>query len=126
MVNRVLTVSLLAGLLAGLIIAALQHVTTTPLILKAETYEAAMRAQAPSFAAFDGPAFPGKVFSGDARIILAHGPSGDAPGHDHAEWKPQDGFQRTAFTTFVTIATAVGFAALLLGGMIAANETIDD
>jgi predicted cobalt transporter CbtA len=86
MVNRVLTVSILAGLLAGLIIAALQHVTTTPLILKAETYETAMRAQAPSLAAFDG----------QARIFLAHGPSGDAAGHDHAEWKPEDGLQRTA------------------------------
>jgi cobalt transporter subunit CbtA len=116
MVNRVLTVSLLAGLLAGLLIAALQHVTTTPLILKAETYEAALRAQAPSLATFDG----------QARIILAHGPAGAAAGSEHAEWKPQDGLQRTALTTLVTVATAIGFAALLLGGMIAANETIDD
>jgi cobalt transporter subunit CbtA len=116
MVNRVLTVSLLAGLLAGLVVAALQHVTTTPLILKAETYEAALKAQAPALAAFDG----------GARIMLAHGAAGDAPGHTHAEWKPEDGFQRTAFTTLVTVATAIGFAALLLGGMIAANETIDD
>lgn len=116
MVNRVLTVSILAGLLAGLIIAALQHVTTTPLILKAETYETALRAAAPSFAAFDG----------EARIILAHGTSGEAAGNDHAEWKPEDGLQRTAYTTLVTIATAIGFAALLLGGMIAANETITD
>lgn len=121
MVNRVLTVSLLAGLLAGLIIAALQHVTTTPLILKAESYETAMRAQAPSHAAFGG-----QIFAGEARIILAHGPGRDAPGHEHAEWKPQDGFQRAAFTALVTVATAIGFAGLLLGGMIAANETIDD
>lgn len=113
MINRVLAVSLLAGLLAGLIVAALQHVTTTPLILKAETYEAALRAVAPSQAAF----------SGDAKIILAHG---DAAHGDHAEWKPQDGLQRTLFTSVVTIATAIGFAALLLAGMIAANETIDE
>ncbi|MGO4407209.1 CbtA family protein [Bosea sp. RAF48] len=115
MVTRVLTVSILAGLLAGLIVAALQHVTTTPLILKAETYEAALRLQAPTLAASDG----------EARIILAHGPAGDAPGHEHAEWKPQDGLQRTLFTSAVTIATAIGFAALLLAGMIAAGDTID-
>ena len=54
MVTRVLTVSILAGLLAGLIVAALQHVTTTPLILKAETYEAALALKAPTLAAFDG------------------------------------------------------------------------
>ncbi|MFJ5367922.1 CbtA family protein [Bosea sp. CER48] len=115
MITRVLTVSILAGLLAGLIVAALQHVTTTPLILKAETYEAALALKAPTLAAFDG----------EARIILAHGPAGDAPGHEHAEWKPQDGFQRTLFTSAVTIATAIGFAALLLAGMIAAGDTID-
>jgi cobalt transporter subunit CbtA len=118
MVNRVLAVSLLAGLLAGLLIAALQHVTTTPLILKAESYEAALRAQAPSLAGSREPAF-----AGDARLFLAHGSQGD--GTD-AEWKPQDGFQRTAITSLVTVATAVGFAALLLGGMIAANDGIDD
>ncbi|HEY5795528.1 MAG TPA: CbtA family protein, partial [Bosea sp. (in: a-proteobacteria)] len=124
MVNRVLTVSLLAGLLAGLIIAALQHVTTTPLILKAETYEAALRAVAPSQAAFSGEE---KVL-GEAKILLAHGTEAHGTqGHgDHAEWKPQDGLQRTLFTSLVTIATAIGFAALLLAGMIAANDTIDE
>jgi cobalt transporter subunit CbtA len=115
MVTRVLTVSILAGLLAGLIVAALQHVTTTPLILKAETYEAALALKAPTLAAFDG----------EVKLILAHGSAGDAPGHDHAEWKPQDGLQRTLFTGAVTIATAIGFAALLLAGMIAAGDTID-
>ncbi|RDJ25125.1 cobalt transporter [Bosea caraganae] len=113
MVNRVLTVSLLAGLLAGLLIAALQHVTTTPLILKAETYETAMRAFEAQQAAF----------SGEAKLILAH--SGHE-GAEHAEWKPEDGLQRTAFTTLVTIATSIGFAALLLGGMIAAGDAIDE
>ena len=41
MLTRVLSVGLLAGLLAGLAIALLQQVTTTPLILAAETYEKA-------------------------------------------------------------------------------------
>ncbi len=116
MVNRVLTVSLLAGLLAGLIVAALQHVTTTPLILKAETYEAALRIVAPTLA----PA----AFAGDAKIVLAHN-HGAATG-EHAEWKPQSGLQRTLFTSVVTIATAIGFAALLLAGMIAAGDAIND
>ena len=54
MVTRVLTVSILAGLLAGLIVAALQHVTPTPLILKAETDEAALALKAPTLAAVAG------------------------------------------------------------------------
>lgn len=115
MVNRVLTVSLLAGLFAGLLIAALQHVTTTPLILKAETYETALRAAEAQQAAFNG----------EAKLILAHNHGAEAGG-GHAEWKPEDGLQRTAFTTLVTIATAIGFAALLLGGMIASGDAIDE
>jgi cobalt transporter subunit CbtA len=118
MVTRVLTVSILAGLLAGLLISALQHVTTTPLILKAETYEAALRAQ---------PGPMQAASTGDARVILAHNHLN--AGAEHAgehDWKPQDGLQRTAFTSLVTIATAIGFAALLLAGMIAANERIDE
>ncbi len=116
MVTRVLTVSLLAGLLAGLLISALQHVTTTPLILRAESYEAALRA---------GAAPAQAAYSDGARIVLAHNhPAGTAV-TEHA-WKPQDGLQRSAFTSLVTIGTAIGFAALLLAGMIAANERIDE
>jgi cobalt transporter subunit CbtA len=42
-IQRVLTVGLVAGLAAGLAIAALQHMTTTPLILAAEVFEAAQQ-----------------------------------------------------------------------------------
>jgi cobalt transporter subunit CbtA len=115
MVTRVLTVSILAGLLAGLIVAALQHVTTTPLILKAETYETALATPAPSQAVFDG----------GARIILAHGGADQPAGAEHDEWKPEDGLQRLLFTSVATIGTAIGFAALLLAGMLAAGDAIE-
>lgn len=44
MIQRVLAVGLIAGLVAGLAIAALQQVTTTPLIFAAEVYEASAQA----------------------------------------------------------------------------------
>ena len=44
MIARILAVGLIAGLVAGLAVAALQHVTTTPLILAAEVYETAQHA----------------------------------------------------------------------------------
>ncbi|MCO5090639.1 CbtA family protein [Bosea sp. (in: a-proteobacteria)] len=115
MVTRILAVSILAGLLAGLIVAALQHVTTTPLILKAETYETAFAAPAPAQAAFtDG-----------ARIILAHGGTDHAGGAEPDEWKPEDGLSRLVFTSLATIGTGIGFAALLIAGMLAAGDAID-
>ena len=39
MLTRILATGLMAGVLAGLFVSGLQHATTVPLILKAETYE---------------------------------------------------------------------------------------
>ena len=91
--HRVLTVGLLAGLLAGLVVATLQHFVTTPLILQGEVYEAQQT----------------------------------TGGHDMADmdqWKPADGIERTAFTSIATIATAAGFALILLAGMLVAGDPI--
>jgi cobalt transporter subunit CbtA len=45
LIARVLTTGLIAGIVAGLAVAALQHFTTTPLILAAEVYETAQHAR---------------------------------------------------------------------------------
>lgn len=104
MLTRVLSVGLLAGILVGLLIAILQQVTTTPLILQAETYEKQSEA-APAAA-------------------------GASKGHDHAAhdhgWKPADGLPRFFYTGITTIATAVGISFLLIAGMIFAGDPIDE
>ncbi|MBI1980087.1 MAG: CbtA family protein [Methylocystis sp.] len=56
MIARVLTTGVIAGLVAGLAVAALQHFTTTPLILAAEVYETAQHAHEGAEA---GPAISG-------------------------------------------------------------------
>jgi cobalt transporter subunit CbtA len=106
MLTRVLWVGLLAGLMAGLLIALLQQVTTTPLILRAETYEAA---GAPASAP---PA---------ADASKAH----DHAQHDHG-WSPGEGLPRFFFTAITTIATAIGMSFLLIAGMIFAGDPIDE
>ncbi len=89
MIVRVLITGLGAGLVAGLAIAALQHVTTTPLILAAEVYETARHA------------------------------------HDAADAAPAfEGLRRTAVTSAATIAVCVGYALILLAGMLVAGERI--
>lgn len=111
MLNRVLVVGLLAGLVAGLAVAVLQHFTTTPLILAAETYETA-----------DKVASLGAADFGGARIILAH--AGHGHGDEAGGWKPEDGLSRTFFTSLMTVVTAIGFALVLLAGMVAAGDEI--
>lgn len=105
MIARVLTVGLLAGLLAGLVVATLQHFLTTPLIIAAEAYERP----------------DGTPASGESSPL-----SGEA--HDHSgttAWKPAEGLQRTAFTSIATVATAIGFAMILLAGMLVSGDDIN-
>ena len=125
MITRVLATGLLAGLLAGLAVAVLQTFTTTPIILEAEVYEEAAEAKAQGASFEVGP----NVLVGGARLILVHaaGDSHAAAGHESAaEWEPQDGLERTLFTSTATIATAIGFALLILAGMLFAGDRIDE
>jgi cobalt transporter subunit CbtA len=111
MLHRILWAALVAGLVAGLATAVLQHFTTTPMILQAELYE---NGEAP------GMAQSGLASSG-ARLILAHA------GEDHAEggvWAPADGLERTLYTSVVTVGTAFGFALILISAMVLADARI--
>jgi cobalt transporter subunit CbtA len=87
-----------AGLLAGLILAALQTFATVPLILQAETFE---NVGAP---AHDHGAAPAEVTAAPAKSL------------DHGEeaWAPEDGFERFVFTLAVNIVSGIGFALVLI------------
>jgi cobalt transporter subunit CbtA len=127
MIARVLSAGLLAGFFAGLAIAALQNYTTTPLIIAAEVFE---DAGAPAAAPASWRPETGRPHTGEARLILVHSDhkdatAGNAAGDDE-EWAPADGLERIAFTSMATIAAAIGFAFLLLGGMLAAGDGITE
>ncbi|MFG1241553.1 CbtA family protein [Xanthobacter sp. V7C-4] len=97
----------LSGLLAGLLMTGLQHAATTPLILKAETYEEA----APAPASHDH----GSHDHGTAgQSVAAPHDHADA-GHDHTDaWAPSDGAERLLYTALANVVGAAGFALLLL------------
>lgn len=95
MIRNLFAAALLAALAAGLLTAAIQHFRVTPLILHAETFE------------------------GEGGHSHAEG----TPEHSHAdaageagEWAPQDGLERTAYTTLATVLAAAGFA-LVIGAV---------
>jgi cobalt transporter subunit CbtA len=125
MITRVLAVGLLAGLIAGLCVAVLQTFTTTPLILKAEVFEKADAAKVEGASLWYGPG-RGTVAS-EARVILVHGDAHGATAEGaEEEWEPQDGLERTLYASTATIATAIGFAFLLLAGLLVAGDPIDE
>jgi len=120
MITRVLSTGLLAGFLAGVAIAALQNFTTTPLILAAEVFENAGDKAA--------SAAPSLEPDAKARVILVHSAEehGSAAQGEAEAWGPEDGVERIFYTSTATIATSIGFAFLLLAGMLASGETINE
>lgn len=96
--RHMMTVVLLSGTAAGLILFAVQHLTMVPLIQKAEVYEKA----------------------GEEAAIAA------GTGHHHDEgWQPAEGWDRTLFTALATVLTGIGFAALLFGVVFLAGTPLD-
>ena len=99
--NAVFTAAI-AGLFSGLVMTALQTYATVPLILQAESFEAA--------------GVSGHVH-GPAEMSAAVTPASEAAAPDaHGEeaWAPADGFERFAFTALANIVTGIGFALVLV------------
>ena len=99
-----------AGVAAGLFTAALQHVTTTPIIIEAERYESGQAAAAQDH--HRGPEFAAL---------------GTHDGHAHVadEWAPADGLERTVYSALTTTLMGVGFSLALLGAMALTEHRID-
>lgn len=122
MMMRVLSAGLLAGLVAGVLVATLQNFTTTPLILEAEVFE---NAAPEKRASVSDDRIVQLVASDMPRFILVHNDGA----HEHGgadEWAPADGAERMLYTATATVGAAIGFAFLLLGGMLLAGDTITE
>ncbi len=106
MFARLLWPALGAGCAAGLVLAVLQVLLTTPIILHAEVYENA-GLQVPSL-------MPASYTATEqAPVVLAHGGAHD----ESATWAPADGVERMLYSSLAAVLTGIGFALLLVAGM---------
>lgn len=96
-----------AGLLAGLILAALQTYATVPLILQAETFENAGAPAGHDMGSIEG------VPSASVAEPAAAEPAAVGQSAEEA-WAPADGFERFAYTLAVNAVGGIGFALLLV------------
>lgn len=113
MISRVLTAACVAGFLTAVVVTILQVFATTPLILKAETFERQASSKP----------------SGESVLVLAHmhGNSRlDAQSvvAEDGEWKPAEGLSRAAFTGLATLIGGVGYALLLAALLLAAGSDL--
>lgn len=102
MIRRVLFAAILAGLVAGIVVTGVQQTRITPLILHAESYEAATP-----------PAAEGHSHAHEA---APHSHDAAPHSHDADAWAPADGIERTAFSLLANVLTAIGFGLLLTAG----------
>ncbi|QDZ01624.1 CbtA family protein [Nitratireductor mangrovi] len=91
--RNVVFVAAISGLLAGLVMTAMQVYATVPLILEAETFEGAGGGHHHGEAAAAGEA---------------------APAEGEEAWGPADGIERNSYTALVSIVTGIGFALVLV------------
>lgn len=107
MIVRTLLVALVAGILAGAAVTPLQHWTTVPLILQAETYE--------------NGGVPHEPHDHSALTLVtpahAHTTAGAADGEDA-------GATRTAGSLLANLVIGAGFALLLTAASLASNRPV--
>lgn len=88
----------LIGVVAGLLLTAVQSVGVTPILLSAEQYEA------------------GEMPANSAASAHSHGHGHGDAGHHHGgeAWAPEDGIERLFYTGLSNILAGIGFSAILL------------
>ena len=107
MIGKLVLAALIAGMMAGAVLAGIQHVKLSPLILAAEVYEKAADAAAETKTA-NTTALPGaKCVESMPGMTMCNG--------DQKEWEPADGIERTLYTTGASMLAGAGFALLLAG-----------
>ena len=130
--RRLFCCAFLIGICSGLFHSALQRFQVVPLIAQAEALEARAlpgpesdptpaQPSSETHAHANSPAHPHE-HAHDHRRTDRHAPAAHAPerahleghGHDLAQWMPQEGFERTAWTVTANILAAIGYALLLL------------
>lgn len=124
MINRILTVALLVGLVAGIATSIVQHGVTVPVIIAAEAFEGAEPVAQQTPAATPAEAAPAHDHAAMNHAAAAGGHDADGHHHDADAWAPADGIERIAFTTLSTVVASIGFALVLLAVMILADEPI--
>ena len=123
MIRKLFSSAILAGLVAGLLISAVYQFTTVPLILHAESFEDLKGQKKATLGYPEKSLHPADKYAIiKASIIPVHGSENRSP---NEAWAPQDGLERIFYTTVTAILTGIGFALLLISGMIMRGEKID-
>lgn len=104
MIRGIFFAAIVAGLVASLVLTAVQRFEVVPIILQAESYESGARATG-----------EGAAGHAPASEAASHTRDEGAGAHSHGdpEWAPHDGIERTFWTAVANAGAGIGFALLL-------------
>lgn len=108
--RNVVFIAAISGLLAGVVLAALQTYATDPLIFKAETYENAGGGHEHAAAPVAGTEATAPAAGAETTAAQAA-----APAEEEAEaWAPADGAERFAYSALANIVSGIAFGLILV------------
>jgi cobalt transporter subunit CbtA len=120
LLKRMMASVLLAGLISGMVLTAVQKVQVGKIILQAEVYEEAAAAAAAAL-----PAAPDVTSHGTAAQHAQDPAHEHEHEHEHGGWQPGNGLQRTLFTALANVTMGIGFALLLAAAIVLRGGVAD-
>ncbi|MBK1698206.1 CbtA family protein [Rhodovibrio salinarum] len=121
MFRRIFLAAIAAGLLAGAAISVVHSFTTTPIILHAEEFEGGGHHDAGLIT----PHAQHAHMSGGLLKFVHSGAEAHADTAGAGEpWAPDDGLERTFYSTLANLIAGVGFALLVVAGMALHGGTV--
>ncbi|MCB1739296.1 MAG: CbtA family protein [Gammaproteobacteria bacterium] len=122
MFQRIFFAAIVAGLLAGALISGVQSVTTTPIILHAEENEGGGQdhsATSPGVNSIQLAVFDAAT----GKLLHRIGESAPAANKEEG-WAPEDGLERTLYTTLANLLIGTGFSLLVVAGMVLSGRPV--
>ena len=99
--KRIVATAAVSGLIAGLLLTAIQQVQIRPIIAQAEIYEQA--------SSVETTLHHQDVHKHNDEHVHEH----EVHEHSTSNWQPAEGMERTAFTALANVSLAIGFALFL-------------
>lgn len=121
MFQRIFFSAIAAGLLSGVLISVVQSVTTTPIILHAEEFDGAghdHRVATPPDSVLQPAILSGSPVARMQQV------AGTTDAADSEVWAPTNGLERALFTSLANCVIGVGFALLIVAGLVIRGVTV--
>ena len=119
MLTRILLAAILAGVLSGVFVTAVQFLRVTPLIQEAEKYEAQdkqVQSDADTNAQIAPHDHEGSDVAADGKII--------PHAHGETNWAPEDGLERDFYTMISNILVGVSFSLILTAAILVTRSSM--